>query len=109
MHDTPLNIGRKFVSGRLWTVQLLPSHASASGPASASSVESGPTARHASSDTQETSVSRLMVELVPAMVVGCVLSIVQLLPFHDSAKGGALNWFTIPTAAHALDEVHDTP
>ncbi len=106
VHDTPFSIVRNGAWGRSWAVQRRPSHASAnSPPPELLEPRPGPTARHASADTHETSLSKLPVR--PGKMASCVLSLAQLLPFQPRASGGPEA--PPPTAAHALGDAHDTP
>jgi hypothetical protein len=91
--------------GVLWTIQLRPSHRSASDPPTPLM---SPTAVQATGEVQDTpeSLSRWV-----AAGLG-VLTAFQAVPFHRSAStcaGPTEKLLLVPTAVHARPEVHETP
>jgi hypothetical protein len=84
-----------------WTLQLLPSHRSAT--VNGAGVKISPTAVHAEGDEHETPLKKSPCPCVPGGVD--VDWTVHVVPFHRSASSAEA---VLPTAVHALGEVHET-
>jgi len=84
-----------------WTVQLLPSHRSAT--VNGAGVKISPTAVHAEGDEHETPPKKSPCPCVPGGVG--VDWTVHVVPSHRSASSAEA---VLPTAVHALGEVHET-